>query len=243
MKTRKTDFSVKQKKFRIKFVTKHRGKDSRAWKTHLQAVGDMKDFSYYPKSLQNRFRRFRASWTYMNKAEKKQSKFMRPKRWFPPKEWKKVKKQKIFGLTTSTGKTLAFLVTTPYTSEQWAKDINTKVTPFLKKAFPGKGKFNVLLDGEKLLRGGPAKTALKKNGIVLVPDFPPYSPDLNPQENVWAWAEPELRRREHSDDSFTNFQSNALKAVRAYPSGEKLVGSLAKKCKQVLERSGGPCDK
>ena len=42
--------------------------------------------------------------------EKKQGPFMRPKRRFPKKDWKKTKKQKVFGMTASNGKVLAFLV-------------------------------------------------------------------------------------------------------------------------------------
>ncbi len=40
--------------------------------------------------------------------EKKQGPFMRPKRRFPKKDWKKTKKQKVFGMTASNGKVLAF---------------------------------------------------------------------------------------------------------------------------------------
>ena len=52
------------------------------------------DFTYYPKALQARFKRYRSSWTYMTDAERQKKTFARPKRWFPPKEWKKTRKVK-----------------------------------------------------------------------------------------------------------------------------------------------------
>ncbi len=116
------------------------------------------------------------------------------------------------------------------------------MAPFLKKSFPSLHSFTILLDGEKLLRGAPAKAALKKANISVMPGWPQYSPDLNPQENVWAWAEPRLRQLESGSDTFQTFQKNALKAVGQYPAASKLVASMARRCKTVLDLSGGMLD-
>ena len=64
----------------------------------------------------------------MSAKEKKKGTFLRPKRWLPKKEWKKTKKQKVFGMTTSNGKSLVFLAPKPYSSEQWAVDLKKKVS-------------------------------------------------------------------------------------------------------------------
>ena len=178
----------------------------------------------------------------MNKKEKRQKPFVRPKKWFPKKEWKKVRKQKLFGFTTSNGKSLAFLVPKGYTAELWAEDVKKKLAPFLKKALPTLSSFQVLLDGEALLHSPVAKKAMKDNGISLLPGWPKYSPDLNPQENVWAWSEPYVRTLERNRDNFSTFQKKTLKAVRKYPSGEKLVGSMAKRCRLVVEKEGAMID-
>ncbi len=66
----------------------------------------------------------------------------------------------------------------------------------MKKAFPQKTSFQILLGGEKLLHGPAAKAAMKEVGISVLPRWPKYSPDLNPQENIWAWAETRLRKNE-----------------------------------------------
>ena len=83
-----------------------------------------------------------------------------------------------------------------------------------------------------------AKNAYKEFGITTLPKWPKYSPDLNPQENVWAWAENKLRELESSDNSFKVFEKLCLKAVGQYPSKDKLIGSMAKRVKLLLERQG-----
>ena len=178
----------------------------------------------------------------MSKAEKHTAAFARPKRWFPSKEWKKVQKLKVFGLCTSNGKTLAFPVPTPNTTEQWVSDIKTHVAPFLKKSFPSLSSYMILLDGEPLLHAPEAKAMMAKYNIKVLPGWPKYSPDLNPQENVWAWAEPELRKIEGPNDSFEVFQKKTLKAVMAYPSTVKLIPAMARRCKTVAGGNGAMLD-
>lgn len=237
-KLNKNDPGVQQKKKRCNFGRKHL---HTRWKSYLQGCGDFKEWTFYPRELQPKFQKLRASWTYMKKSEKKLPAFVRPKRWFPKKDWKKVKKQKMFGMTTSNGKSLAFLVSTPLTSEQWAIHVEKKVKPFLKKAFPNLTSFHILLDGEKLLHAPPAKAAYRKASITIE-GWPKYSPDLNPQEQVWSWAEPALRRLETGTDRFPIWQKKVLKAVHRYPAKEKLIPSMARRCKTLVERSGAMLD-
>ena len=184
-KNNKDDPDEKTKKKRLAFCRKHQDKDSSQWKSYCQGVADLKEFTYYPKKLQPKFKRVRCRFTYMNKKEKKMAKFQRPKRWFPKEEYKLVQKQWIFGLTTSTGKSIQFLVNAPRTGEQWAADIRKRVAPFLKRCFPEKRSYRILLDGESLLQSKPAKKEMKKHNISVIPDWPPHSPQLNPQEHVW----------------------------------------------------------
>ena len=240
-KLNKNDPGVKQKKKRCNFGKKHAGKDAQQWKAYLQACGDFKEFTFYPKELQPKFKKLRASWTYMKKSEKKLSAFVRPKKWFPKKDWKKTKKQKVFGLTTSNGKSLAFLIPSPWSAERWASLVDTKVKPFLKKAFPRCTTFHILLDGEPLLHAPLSKAAYRMASITTEA-WPKYSPDLNPQEQVWAWSEPQLRRLETGTDGFPVWQKKVLKAVHAYPAKAKLIPSMARRCKALVARSGAMLD-
>ena len=61
---------------------------------------------------------------------------------------------------------------------------------------------------------------------------------MNPQENVWAWAEERLRVKEKKTDTFDTFQYRVLDACNAYPHGEALLGGMAKRIKKLLERDG-----
>lgn len=244
-KRSKTDLGVKRMRKRVKFCNNHIDRTASQWKTFLQAVGDFKEFTYYPKELQPTFRKLRASWTYMSKKEKSMPAFQRPKKWFPRNEWKKTKQIKVFGLTTSSGKQLCFEVPLGkhlFNSAKWAVFVRTKVAPFLRSAFPDKEMYRVLLDGEALLHAPEAKRAMRQQHIVTLPDWPGYSPELNPQEHVWSRAEPQLRAMETGRESFDEWKKKVLRAVRAYPSAEKLVPSMARRCKDCLARNGAMLD-
>ena len=244
-KITKNDPTDAQKKKRLEFVRLHAHRDGESWKNLVQGCGDFKDFTYYPKQLRKKFKRLRASWTYMRKSEKRKTAFLRPKKWFDPKDWKNTRKQKVFGLTTSTGKMLTFMVGAgkPWTAEKWAKKVDKRLGPFLKRCYPERTSFTILLDGEKLLRAPPAQRAYRKWGIRILPKWPGYSADLNPQENVWSRAEPQLRKLEKPRDTFETFGKNVIKAVNQYSAPEKLIASLAKRCRNVIKKSGGMVDK
>ena len=239
-KIRKSDHDVALCKRRVAFARRYQHKSEAEWARDLQAVGDMKDFTYYPPDLKPRFKRLRARWTYMTEKEKHDPAFQRPKRWFKKSDWKKTKKQKVFGFTTSTGLKLAFLVPHPWSSEQWAVEIRNRVAPFLRSAFPGRRRFQVLLDGEAVIHGPAAKAAMAEARIDVLPGWPSYSPDLNPQENVWSWAEDRLRDIEKDSDTFGDFQIKVMRAVSEYPieSGVKLVPAIGKRLGEVIEANG-----
>ena len=244
-KISKSDSGPKWRATRWKFAKKHLKTTPDQWKEDLQGVADIKEFTYYPKQLKARFEQLRAPWTYMTLAESKKAAFLRPKRWFKQKDYKKVQKQKAFGLTTSTGATLAFLWPKGCTTEQWAKLVKKRVIPFLKRTFPGRTAFQILLDGEKVLHGPAAKAAMATANITCLPKWPPYSPDMNPQENVWPWAEQHLRELADDDDTFEDFHSDVLQAIKDFPtaSAKKLVPGMAKRMRMLDIEKGGPIAK
>jgi len=212
----------------------------------VQAVADIKEFTYYPKKMLAKFLRIRAGKTIMTKEERKKQAFQRPKRWFPGKLWKLTRKQKIFGLTTSNGKIFTCLIPMgekEWTATKFAEIVKKRLGPFLKKAFPDRKTFQILLDGEKVFHAPEAKRAMKRQGMKVLPEYPPYSPDLNPQENVWPWAEKELRKLGTPRDTFETFQKKAQQAICNYVSPEKLVASIAKRCRRCLEKHGEMIEK
>ena len=49
MKQCKQDFKEAQLRKRLSFAREHEGKSAAAWKAELHAVGDIKEFTFYPK--------------------------------------------------------------------------------------------------------------------------------------------------------------------------------------------------
>ena len=68
---------------------------------------------------------------------------------------------------------------------------------------------------------------------------------MNPQENVWPWAEQHLRELADDDYTFEDFQSDVLQAIKDFPtvSAKKLVPGMAKRMRMLDIEKGGPIAK
>ena len=83
-----------------------------------------------------------------------------------------------------------------------------------------------------------AKAELARWGVKALPNWPPYSPDMNPQENVWPWIEKNVRKIEARDDTFANFKNKLQRVHSRYPNAESLVASMPKRIAECIERKG-----
>lgn len=239
LKLSKLDHSEKNKKKRLAFCKSHESKTVADWRHAVQAVADFRDFTYYPKDLKPRHKQLRAPWTYMSEKERMKPEFLRPKRWFKKKDWSKTRKLKIWGMTTSNGKLQAVKCDAPFNAVKFATLVRTKIGPFLKRAFPRRSEYQILVDGERLMHAPEAKAALAEWNIKALPRWPAYSPDLNPQEHIWPWSEAKVRELEKDNDTFDDFGDKVLEAIKKYPSVDNLYSSMPKRMRLCIEEKGG----
>ena len=234
------DLGEKWRLRRLAFSKTHAGRTARQWTRRVQAVADFRYFVYFPKKMKTRHKRKSAPRTIMHQRERKKAPFLKPRSHvFKRSEYKCVQKVKVFGLTTSAGASLLCHVPTQLRAADWVKLVKRRIGPFMRQAFPQRKTCTLLLDGETLMHTPEAKAAMREAGLKPLPDWPSHSPDLNPQENVWAWAEPKLRKAETMADSFEKFKQRVAVVCQKYPGGRKLVPSLAHRMELCLQKAGG----
>ena len=96
-------------------------------------------------------------------------------------------------------------------------------------------------------KGRPAREFLDANGVESM-SWPAYSPDLNPIENVWSMMKyyiqeryPEFERtRQRNRAEIRPIELEAWYHSITEERLTQLIGSMDRRCEEVLNANGGP---
>ena len=96
------DLGEQWRQRRLKFCKTHQRRTAPQWARYVQAVADFRYFVYYPRGMKARYASKSAPRTIMHNREKKKAPFLKPKKAiFKRTEYKRARKAKVFGVTTS----------------------------------------------------------------------------------------------------------------------------------------------
>lgn len=97
------------------------------------------------------------------------------------------------GLSLKSKQEIAYLTKEHQTGHETCFFLNE-----IKKRYQGKGTVLLVWDGARHHMGEVKNWLIKNPGVVELFKFPPYCPDLNPQEHVWKALRVELSIIVHS---------------------------------------------
>jgi hypothetical protein len=98
-----------------------------------------------------------------------------------------------------------------------------------------------LHDNDKKFTSGLVQTYLHNAGIQVI-DFPAYSPDLNPMENLWATMAREVEK--HNCPTLEDLQDRVAEVWKnlSVEHMQNLVASMPKRIAAVIAAEGGHTD-
>ena len=121
-------------------------------------------------------------------------------------------------------------------SRLYCRILESNLKPTYKKFFP-KGQWYFLQDNDPSHTSGLAKSWFHRNGVTVL-DFPPWSPDLNPIENVWPVLQRAVDQHNASDEAELEAAIQAEWEALSPDFLAKLAHSMPKRLAEVIAHNG-----
>jgi hypothetical protein len=96
-----------------------------------------------------------------------------------------------------------------------------------------------LLDGASPHTARSTADFMCDKGIRIIADWPPYSPDLNPIENAWAWLKQQLYAQQYASLEAMWEAAQAIWASMPLSMCQNLMNSIATRKAVCIARGGG----
>ena len=118
--------------------------------------------------------------------------------------------------------------------------LNEKAHPFYQKVMEEHGDAIWQEDGAKYHTSKATRSHQAALGMVIL-DWPAQSPDLNPIENLWRIMKLRISQRRHRISSIQEMEAVLQEEWDRLTPADwvNVVGSFAKRCKEVIKNHGG----
>ncbi|WP_309445178.1 IS630 family transposase [Dyella sp.] len=121
-------------------------------------------------------------------------------------------------------------------SKLYGRILEGNLKPTYRKFFPA-GQWYFLQDNDPSHTSGLAQSWFHRNGVTVL-DFPPWSPDLNPIENVWPVLQRAVEQHNASDEAELEAAIQAEWEALSPDFLAKLAHSMPKRLAEVIAHNG-----
>lgn len=145
----------------------------------------------------------------------------------------------IWGCVSAVGPGHSYIYNTSITAKEYANILNTHLLPSADLFFTEspRQQWYFLQDNAPIHKAQITQALLHNKGVTCI-DFPPYSPDLNPIENVWEYIEKQVeQQRPNTIDELQDVLAEEWKHLPQQLL-YNIVSSLQKRCLDVIQAGG-----
>ena len=242
----KPTLTLDDKKARIAFAKKFKNRSAQQWAKAPDAIIDNKVFQVYTtgkaRTMAGR-RRMRG--TYRKRSSALAAAHVKPSKALKQNTGAR---SVMIACAVGSGRVLMWHeVKGAWNGDAAAAMYAGPLSTSLKKSAPRKRAWDVMEDNDPSGYKSRKAVAAKETARIRTISLPPRSPDLNPLDySIWAEINKRMRLQEQrwpaaKTESRQAFLGRLRRTAKSLPPSyiDKTVGSMAKRCEQVLKARGG----